>query len=100
MEVNEQKREKEGTASLDYLAEKSSSEEKGRMVYNGKPTLASLSTKDKSSPTSSKKSLNIATTIDAHKKRDIMTVDVHNAYIQALMPLRKNGEDWVTMKTT
>jgi len=93
------KREKKrAQRALMYLTEKSSGEKKGRMVYNGKPTRAWLSTEDKSSPTASQESLNITTTIDAHEKRDIMTADVPNAYIQALMPPRKEGEDRVTMK--
>ena len=70
------------------------------MSYNGKPTRGWLSTEDKSSPTASQESRNILATIDAHKKRDIMTADVPNAYIQASMPPKKNEEDRVTMKIT
>ncbi len=38
--------------------------------------------------------------IDAHKERDIMTSDIPNAFIQALMPEIKDGEERVMMKIT
>ncbi|CAJ1965957.1 unnamed protein product [Cylindrotheca closterium] len=38
--------------------------------------------------------------IDAHKGRDIMTLDVPNAFIQTYMPDAKEGEDRVYMKIT
>jgi hypothetical protein len=38
--------------------------------------------------------------IDAHEGRDIMTCDIPNAFIQALMPEIKTGEERVMMKIT
>jgi hypothetical protein len=38
--------------------------------------------------------------IDAHEGRDVMTCDIPNAFIQALMPEVKDGDERVMMKIT
>jgi hypothetical protein len=38
--------------------------------------------------------------IDAHEERDVMTCDIPNAFIQALMPEVKDGDERVMMKIT
>ena len=42
----------------------------------------------------------LTATIDAHEKRDVMVIDIPNAFIQATMPEVKEGEDCVVMKIT
>ena len=43
-------------------------------------------------------SIAITTVIDAKEKRDVMTADIPNAFIQAHMPPLEKGEDRVIMK--
>ena len=74
------------------LTRKKSGDIKGRLVYNGKETRNWISRKDKSSPTVLAESLMLTCAVDAFKKRDIMTLDIPNAYIQASVPLQKVGE--------
>jgi hypothetical protein len=38
--------------------------------------------------------------IDAHEERNVMTCDISNAFIQALMPEVKDGDERVMMKIT
>jgi len=38
--------------------------------------------------------------IDAHEERDVMTCDIPNAFIQALMPETKDRDERVMMKIT
>jgi hypothetical protein len=38
--------------------------------------------------------------IDAHEERNVMTCDIPNALIQALMPKVKDGDERVMMKIT
>jgi hypothetical protein len=38
--------------------------------------------------------------IDAHEGRDVMTCDIPNVFIQALMPEVKDGDERVMMKIT
>ena len=61
------------------------------MVYNGKPTREWLSREDSSSPTVALESIMLTGVIDAHKECDVMTCDILNAFIQALMPETKDG---------
>ncbi|MGC8483977.1 MAG: hypothetical protein ACP5OE_10090, partial [Thermodesulfobium sp.] len=70
---------------------------KGRMVYNGKPTREWLSREDAASPTVALESIMLTAIINAKEKRDIMTADVPNAFIQAQMP---NIDERVCMKIT
>ena len=95
------KREKERTVNaIMYLTEKSSGEKKGRMVYNGAPTRGWINKEDTTSPTAAQEGTVLSATIDAKERRDVMTCDIPNAYIQAMRPPVKKGEDRVIMKIT
>jgi hypothetical protein len=83
--------------ALMFLTEKRDGTVKGRMVYNGKPTREWLSREDSASPTVSLESILLTAVIDEKEERDIMTVDVPNAFIQTALP---QGEERVTMKIT
>ena len=74
------------------LTRKRSGKVKGRLAYNGKPTRDWISKEDKSSPTVANDALMITCAIDAFEKRDIMSLDVPNAFIQTDAPLKKIGE--------
>jgi hypothetical protein len=86
--------------ALLFLTEKRDKSVKGRMVYNGKPTREWLSRKDAASPTAALESIMITGVIEAKEQRDVMTCDIPNAFIQALLPKKDPGEDRVVMKIT
>jgi hypothetical protein len=86
--------------ALMFLGEKRCRTVKGRMVYNGKPTREWLSREDSASPTAALESIMLTAVIDAHEERDVMTCDIPNAFIQALMPEVKDGDERVMMKIT
>ena len=86
--------------ALMFLGEKRDGTIKGRMVYNGKPTREWLSREDSASPTAALESIMLTAVIDATEERDIMTCDIPNAFIQALMPEVKDGNERVMMKIT
>ena len=86
--------------ALMFLGEKRDGTIKGRMVYNGKPTREWLSREDSASPTAALESIMLTGVIDANEGRDVMTCDIPNAFIQALMPKVKDGDERVMMKIT
>ncbi|CAJ1929599.1 unnamed protein product [Cylindrotheca closterium] len=73
---------------------------KGRLVYRGNGTREWLSREDTASPTALQEAITTTCVIDAHKGRDIMSMDIPNAFIQTYMPEAKEGEDCVYMKIT
>ena len=77
--------------SLMLLTKKKSVAIKGQFAFNGKPTRAWLGAEDKSSPTVLTESLFLTCAIDAHKKWDVMVLDIPNAFIQAGVPMKKKG---------
>jgi hypothetical protein len=83
-----------------FLGEKRDRTVKGRMVYNGKPRREWLSREDSASPTAALESIMLTAVIDAHEERDVMTCGIPYAFIQALMPKVKDGEERVMMKIT
>jgi hypothetical protein len=91
---------KKAMMALMLLTEKRDGAVKGRMVYNGKPSRDWLMKEDAASPTASLESILITGVIDAYEKRDVMTADVPNAFIQAPMPEVKPGDERVMMKIT
>mgnify|MGYP002176679840 FL=1 len=91
---------KKAQQALMFLAEKRDGTVKGRMVYNGKPTREWLSREDSASPTASLESIILTSVIDANEHRDVMTCDIPNAFIQAEMPIVKEGDEKVLMKIT
>ena len=72
--------------ALMFLTEKYDSTIKGRMVYNGKGTREWLSREDSASPTAVLESIMLTAVIAAHEGRDVVTVDIPNAFIQTKMP--------------
>ena len=86
--------------ALMFLTEKRDKSIKGRMVYNGKPTREWLSREDSASPTAALESIMLTAIVDAKEGRDVMTADIPNAFIQALMPEVEDGEERVIMKIT
>jgi Reverse transcriptase (RNA-dependent DNA polymerase) len=85
---------------LMFLTEKRDESIKGRAVYNGKPTREWKSKEDSASPTASLESVMILSVIDAKERRDIMSCDIPNAFIQADTPEVKPGEERILMKIT
>jgi hypothetical protein len=83
-----------------FLRENRDGAVKGRMVSNGKPTREWLSREDSASPTAALESIMLTAVIDAHEERDVMTCDIPNAFIQALMPEVKDGNERVMIKIT
>ena len=51
-----------------------------------------MSREDKSSPTVATESIFVTCAVDVAKKRDVMSLDVPNAFIQAKLPKAKVGE--------
>ena len=82
------------------LAEKNDGTIKGRCVFKGSDTREWLSREETSSPTASQEGITSTCLIDAHEERDMMSLDIPNAFIQTLMPEVKDGEERVTMKIT
>ena len=69
------------------LAQKTAKNEvKSRLVYNGKETRKWLSREETASSTVSLESINLTFAINAREERDVMIVDVPNAFVQTLMP--------------
>jgi hypothetical protein len=91
---------KKAQMALMFLTEKRDKSVKGRMVYNGKPSREWLSREDAASPTAALESIMITGVIEAKEQRDVMTCDIPNAFIQALLPKKDPGEDRVVMKIT
>ena len=84
----ERQRAQEG---LMLLTRKQSGDVKGRLAYNGKRTRDWISKQDKSSPTVSNESIMITCAIDAYEKRNIITLDIPNAFIQTKTPKKEVG---------
>ena len=78
--------------ALMLVSQKKSGEFKGRLAYNGKPTRKWVSREDKSSPTCFTESILLTCGIDAYEKRDMMSMDIPNAFVQTEMPQKKVGE--------
>ncbi|CAJ1931473.1 unnamed protein product, partial [Cylindrotheca closterium] len=92
---------KKAQSAMMLLAEKQFKKtSKGRLVCRGDGTREWLSREDTASPTASQEAITTTYVIDAHEGRDIMTMDVPNAFIQTYMPEAKEGEDRVYMKIT
>ena len=65
---------------------------KGRLAYNGKKTRDWITKEDKSSPTVLNESIMITSAMDAFERRDVMTCDIPNAFIQTEAPRKEKGE--------
>ena len=91
---NERKR---AQIAMMLLTEKRCGKIKGRMVFDGRRTREWITKEDSASPTATLEGIMITLTIDAKEKRDVMSADVPNAFIQTEMP---QGEERVMMKIT
>jgi hypothetical protein len=80
--------------ALMLLGEKRDGTVKGRIVYNGKPI------REWQSRETALKSIMLTAVIDVHEERDVMTCDIPTAFIQALMPEVKDGDERVMIKIT
>ena len=65
---------------------------KGRLAFNGAPTRNWITSEDKSSPTVLNESLKLTCAVDAYENRDVMSMDVPNAYLHATLPQKEIGE--------
>ena len=68
-----------------FLKEKRTGEIKGSGCADGHKQRATLTKEETSSPTVAIESVLISSTIDAHEKRDVATIDVPGAFMQADM---------------
>ena len=91
---------KRAMRGLMILTQKRDGKTKGRLAYNGKPTRTWISREKASSSTASQEGIFLTSAVDAHEKRDVMSVDVPNAYIQTDVPLPKDGGDQIMIKIT
>ena len=80
------------------LSQKSNGIIKGRLVFNGKGSRDYYTREEAASPTATPESIMLVLAIDAKEKRDNLTGDVPNAFIQAHVPKIKDGEDRIIMK--
>ena len=90
----ERQRAQEG---LMLITRKKSGDVKSRLAYNGKPTRGWIKDEDKPLPTVLTESLFVTCAIDSHEERDVMIMDIPNAFIQASIPKREKG-DRIVMK--
>jgi hypothetical protein len=95
-----QAEERKAQQALMFLGEKRDGTIRGSMVYNGKPMREWLSREDSASRTAALESIMLMAVIDAHEGRNVMTCDIPNAFIQALMPEVKDGNERVMIKIT
>ena len=72
---------------------------KGRTAHDGKPMREWLSQEESAIPMASTEGLFLTAMIDAHEKRDMMTNNVPNAYIQVPMEIPP-GKERIMMKIT
>ena len=87
------RREKERAMDgLMFVTKKRTGEMKGRLAYNGKPTRAWVGHEEKLSPTAATESILLTIAIDAMQSRDVITIDIPNAFIQANNPRKEVGE--------
>ncbi len=70
---------------------------KTRVVANGSIQRDWIQKEDAASPTASLESIILTAGIEAHEEREVATVDVPNAFIQATVKYKPNQE-WITMK--
>ena len=67
------------------------------MVHNGEPTREWLNEEESASPTVATDSLFHTMILDAREKRDVMTVDAPNAFMQTKID-QKEGQDKIIVK--
>ena len=83
--------------SLLFLVKKRDGKVKARFVANGSSQRAYMGREQSASPTVMTESIMITSVINAKQKRDVMTCDILNAFVQTEMDNAEKGER-VTMK--
>jgi hypothetical protein len=83
--------------SLIFLTEKRDGTVKARTCANGSIQREYLDRDDATSPTASTESILLTATIEAKQKRDVMTADIPNAFVQTNIA-RKNIGERIIMK--
>jgi hypothetical protein len=78
---------KRAMESLIFLNEKRDETVKARMCANGSTQRSYIAREDVSSPTAASEAILITGVIDAKQKRDVMTLDIPNAFVQTKIPL-------------
>ena len=89
---------KKAQNALTFVTEKRDGTIKGRTVYDGSGTRVWKDKNETRSPTVSGEGLILTCCIDAKEGRDVMSLDVPNAFIQTKLPDPKPGEDRVLMR--
>jgi Reverse transcriptase (RNA-dependent DNA polymerase) len=82
--------------SLIFLVEKRDGRVKARTCANGSTQRTYVSKEEAASPTVISESILLTATIDAEENRDVMTLDIPNAFVQTDMEV--NGNERVMMK--
>ena len=77
---------------LMFVTQKKSGEHKGHLVHNGKSAREWVSRENKSSPICFAESIMLTCTIDTIHRRNILSLDIPNSFIQADMPKMKKGK--------
>jgi Reverse transcriptase (RNA-dependent DNA polymerase) len=91
-----QQEKKRAMESLIFLVEKRDGRVKARACANGSTQRDYINKEDAASPTAAVESILLTATIDAKENRDIMSVDIPNAFIQTNIESKDNEK--MTMK--
>ena len=83
--------------SLIFLTEKRDKSVKARTCANGSTQRAYIPKEEAASPTAATDSILVTAVIDAEQERDVMTLDVPNAFVQTKID-QKEGEEKIIMK--
>jgi hypothetical protein len=86
--------------SLVFLTEKRDGTIKARSCADGSKQRSWMEREETSSPTAQVESILLTAIIDAKEGRDVMTVDIPNAFVQTNVPPTDNDGDRITMKIT
>ena len=78
--------------SLMFLEEKRDGRTKARTCANGSTQRGYISKEESTSPTAATEAILITGVIEAKEGRDIMTLDIPNAFLQTNMPKDESGE--------
>ena len=88
---------KRAMESLMFLVEKRDGIVKARTVANGSTQRPYTPKEEAASPTAATDSIFVTATIDAKQNRDVMTLDIPNAFVQTDVP-QKKGDEKIIMK--
>ena len=88
---------KRAMESLMFLVEKRDKIIKARTVANGSTQRPYTPKEEAASPTAATDSIFVTATVDAKENRDVMTLDIPNAFVQTEVPYEK-GDEKIIMK--